>query len=132
MKPGSVAAIAVDHEGQEVLVVVLELRSLLDDYSGVVQQLRQVISEENGLVPFEIVIIQPKTIAKTTSGKISRHRVAMAYRSNTLQVLYRMQLQESEDSAADRRVKTSDPSSQLPSQLDGLDTVGLGRGVDCS
>ena len=139
VKPGAVAAIAVPQHGQESLVVVLELRDGVPNVETVVTQVRQAIAEENGLVPSEIVVIRPKTIAKTTSGKISRHRVLEEYLNGTLQVLYRQQFVEvpadslatpSVDSAANSVENptlnaSNSIQSTLPSQLDGINTVFL-------
>lgn len=133
VKPGAVAAIAVPHDGQESLVVVLELRDAEkngETVETVVTQLRQVIAEENGLVPSEIVVIRSKTIPKTTSGKISRHRVLDEYRNGTLQVVYRQQFidvptEEPASNTAENSEATAAKSIQstLPSQLDGINTV---------
>ena len=140
VKPGAVAAIAVPRNGQESLVVVLELRDAVrtgETVETVVTQLRQVIAEENGLVPSEIVVIRPKTIPKTTSGKISRHRVLDEYRNGTLQIVYRQQFidlptqeeQEEEEENSSNKAENSQATaaksiqSTLPSQLDGIDTV---------
>ena len=134
VKPGAVAAIAVPRDGQESLVVVVELRDSvesMESMESIVTQLRQVIAEENGLAPSEIVVIRPKTIAKTTSGKISRHRVLDEYLHGKLQVLYRQQFvdlsaESSSESAENPAPNASkSPQSVLPSQLDGINTVSL-------
>ena len=137
VKPGAVAAIAVPQHGQVTLVVMMDLRDGLPNVETVVTQVRQAIAEENGLVPSEIVVIRPKTIAKTTSGKISRHRVLEEYLNGTLQVLFRQQFVEvpadslatpSVDSAANSVENptlnaSNSIQSTLPSQLDGINTV---------
>lgn len=145
VKPGAVAAIGVDSMGQEVLVVVLELRNnkyTPQQYQNLAVKLRKVITEDNGVTPFEIVFIDSKTIMKTTSGKIARHAVASAYEKHSLKVLYCASLHESRDqyeevseNIPDKPLQlmciegeqggVSTEFSSLPSIVDGLDTLHL-------
>ena len=48
--------------------------------------MKNCISKENGISPSVIVIIANKTIAKTTSGKISRSMVKNLYLKKELQI----------------------------------------------
>lgn len=78
----------VDKE-EEQLVVVSEVREGTDlaDPSSLFKDMKNRISEENGIAPSVIVIVKAKTIPKTTSGKISRSAVKQQYLQNELSIL---------------------------------------------
>ena len=101
VKQGSVAAFDVrlqrscesqmKTKTEEELVVVLELKEGKrsdDEYARIAHELTKVISADNGLIPAVLVIVAPKTIPKTTSGKISRSRVRVEFEKNQLAVVY--------------------------------------------
>ena len=91
VKQGSVAAFSVERGGEEVLVVALELRtnhSTLRQLQEDVRFIRQQIANDIGIALYELVILEEKTIIKTTSGKISRHAVRQAYEQNALHVVF--------------------------------------------
>jgi thioester reductase-like protein len=69
IRVGSVAAINGFEEG-EGLVVVVEVKNTKDlpDHA----QITQAIRRHCGIEPQAIVVVRPRTIAKTTSGKIAR------------------------------------------------------------
>lgn len=86
LKPGCSAAFTIAHpsNGEEVLVVVAEVRNGQMDYNDVITNIRKAIFSDHGLVPFSIVLIEERSINKTTSGKIQRHRVCLSFKSKTL------------------------------------------------
>uniref|UniRef100_A0A7S1C448 Carrier domain-containing protein n=1 Tax=Bicosoecida sp. CB-2014 TaxID=1486930 RepID=A0A7S1C448_9STRA len=88
LRPGCSAAIDAPHKGQEVLVVVAELRdakcaSTDEVLAGAVSA----ISGQHGVTPYEVVLVEPRSINKTTSGKIARQWVKKAYLAGTLKVV---------------------------------------------
>ena len=88
---------------EEELVVVLELKEGKrrdDEYARITHELTRVISADNGLIPAVVVIVAPKTIPKTTSGKISRSRVRAEYAKGQLSVVY-----EARNAVGDEAVK---------------------------
>lgn len=147
-----------------------------DDYARITHELSSAISADNGLLPAVIAIVAPKTIPKTTSGKISRSRVRSEFESGALSVVFEWRSKSSEESlkeeakgeramasdmnaleiedfkqAGDKKVEAKteaktetregdsmnmlstisekpqeekDFEVTLPSQLDGVDTVG--------
>ena len=138
-----------------------------DDYARIAHELSSAISADNGLLPAVIAIVAPKTIPKTTSGKISRSRVRSEFESGALSVVFEWRSKSSEESlkeeAKGERAMASDMNAleiedfkqagdkaetkeeesmnmlstisekpqeekdfevTLPSQLDGVDTVG--------
>ena len=113
VKQGSVAAFdvrvcwacerQVKTKTEEELVVVLELKEGKrrdDEYARITHELTRVISADNGLIPAVVVIVAPKTIPKTTSGKISRSRVRAEYAKGQLSVVY-----EARNAVGDEAVK---------------------------
>ena len=97
IKQGSIAAFTVllqhmykpqvvDKE-EEQLIVVTETRECTDDLDSLFKSMKNRISEENGITPSVIVVVKPKTIPKTTSGKISRSAVKQQYMQDELDVI---------------------------------------------
>ncbi len=89
LRQGCNAAFSVDREGQERLVVVAELHrngasTSAADPDQVAQAVRRVLSTRHGLRLDDLVFIKPRTIAKTSSGKIQRGACRTAYLSDTL------------------------------------------------
>lgn len=88
LPPCSSAAFSVDIAGQEQLVVVQELaprRSL--DPCELLSTMRQVVAEEHEVPVYEVVLIKPGTIPKTSSGKIQRNATRIQYLADELQVV---------------------------------------------
>jgi len=85
LRPGCGAAFAVDVGGEERLVVVQEIdrrrfaESLAPAASSsraldaLLGTIRRAIAELHGLQPYAILLIEPNTIPKTSSGKVRRH-----------------------------------------------------------
>ena len=75
LRPGYCAAISINSEGREGLVVVAELerchRKL--DRSEIVKAIRQSVAEQHELRVDHIWLLDPGSIPKTSSGKIQRH-----------------------------------------------------------
>ena len=74
---GCVAAFALNGDGDEHLAVVAEIgrrqircRSVLDAVLGAV---REVVTEQHGILPQRIVLLKPGRMPKTSSGKLQRH-----------------------------------------------------------
>lgn len=85
LRKGCSAAFSVDRDGDEVLVVVAELRHprRLPD----ARVLNQRLYAELGISVARWVFIRRQTIDKTSSGKIRRHRVRQGYLDGVLQVI---------------------------------------------
>lgn len=82
IRPGCVAAFSIEVDEEERLVVIAELRSAekerntLQDISSSVSRN---IMKDHQLPCFGILLIAPRTIPKTTSGKIQRHGAKKFY-----------------------------------------------------
>ena len=89
LRPHCGAAFSVDVDGEEKLVVVYEvLRKFRNlDFEPVFERLRTSIRDVHDLAVHAIVIIQPKTMPKTTSGKLQRRSCRSQYLEDQLQVV---------------------------------------------
>jgi len=91
LRPGCSAAFTIDPSGAaEEVVMVMELREVVnkEECEDLVDRVRGAINQEHSLSLSVIMLIQPKTISKTTSGKIARAWCRKAFLGNTLQVVY--------------------------------------------
>uniref|UniRef100_A0A7N0UGY7 Carrier domain-containing protein n=1 Tax=Kalanchoe fedtschenkoi TaxID=63787 RepID=A0A7N0UGY7_KALFE len=97
VRPGCCAAIGVPEEilaakglsvsktSDEVgLVVVAELRDGKRASQEVTEQIQDCIAEEHGITVAAVVLIKPRTITKTTSGKIKRYECLRRFADGTL------------------------------------------------
>ncbi|WNG33627.1 amino acid adenylation domain-containing protein [Archangium violaceum] len=89
VRPGSGAAFSVEADGAEQLVVVYEVtaqraESGLDE---VIDAIRRAVTEQHELALHAVVLLEPGTVPKTSSGKIQRHACRAAFLSGELQAL---------------------------------------------
>mmetsp|Transcript_40021 Transcript_40021/g.58865 ORF Transcript_40021/g.58865 Transcript_40021/m.58865 type:complete len:814 (+) Transcript_40021:93-2534(+) len=100
LRPGCSAAFSVPSTSGEQLVIVAEVRDAKElGTAAEARQRVQVLVEElmrtYGVGPNVVVIIRPRTVPKTTSGKIARSRAKRSYMGNPqskedeLQVLFK-------------------------------------------
>ena len=88
VRAGCVAAFSIEVTGEERLVVVAEARIRKDgDYGDVVSAIRQAVAEGHDLQVYAVVLIKPRTIPKTSSGKIRRRATREMYFNGELTVL---------------------------------------------
>mmetsp|Transcript_28439 Transcript_28439/g.33085 ORF Transcript_28439/g.33085 Transcript_28439/m.33085 type:complete len:818 (-) Transcript_28439:80-2533(-) len=96
VRPGCSAAFTVDpiSGGDEEVAIVLELREVPDTKNkqaiceSIVEALRGAIFQEHSLTVSHIVLLVPKTVPKTSSGKIARARCRKGFLNNSLQTIY--------------------------------------------
>ncbi|WKB53465.1 AMP-binding protein [Eleftheria terrae] len=88
LRSGCGAAVAVPVDGEEQLVVVQEVardhRRHLDAATALRNIVRAVV-DEHGVMPYEVVLVEPATIEKTSSGKIARAWCRQAWQQGQLQ-----------------------------------------------
>jgi acyl-CoA synthetase (AMP-forming)/AMP-acid ligase II len=91
-----VAAFSVDIEGLERLIVAAEVRRPLVvtrgersalDAEAICRRIRLSLSAENEVAPFDVVLLRPGAIPRTSSGKIRRLATREAYLNKTLELL---------------------------------------------
>ncbi len=85
LRPGCGAAFGVERGGVERLVIVQEAGEHPSlDIDAVVRDVRQRLAASHDLQLETLVLIQPRTIAKTSSGKIQRHACKLAFLAGSL------------------------------------------------
>jgi hypothetical protein len=95
LRPGCSAAFTIDStaRGGEEVAMVMELREIPKDVEAfcqpIVNSVKGAISQEHSLTVSEIVLLKPKSVPKTTSGKIARSWCRKAFLANTLEVVFR-------------------------------------------
>ncbi|MFT4658674.1 MAG: fatty-acyl-CoA synthase [Ilumatobacter sp.] len=90
VRAGNVIAVGVDgYKGKESVVVVAEVR--LTDTSGDLEDVRSAIHERTldvcGLPPRDVMMVQPGTLPKTSSGKLQRSKCRDEYLNEGLQLV---------------------------------------------
>jgi amino acid adenylation domain-containing protein/non-ribosomal peptide synthase protein (TIGR01720 family) len=86
LRPNCGAAFFVEIEHEERLVVVHEVERSAP-FETVIKAIRQAVSEEHELHIHAVVLVKPKSIAKTSSGKIQRRTCKEYYLAGTLAAL---------------------------------------------
>lgn len=98
LRPGCSAAFSVDRQGQERLVVVVEMakqRQLLQlqqeqsvdvNPISVLTAIRNAVASQHDLRVDDIVLLKPGSLMKTSSGKIQRHACREGYLACSLDV----------------------------------------------
>ena len=61
--------------------------SVIFDAAEIVKSIRKAVSAAHDLRVHDVVLIEPRTIAKTSSGKIQRHASKAGYLQKTLDLL---------------------------------------------
>jgi len=89
VRGGASAAFAVDTAGEERLAVVCEIGwDGLAATDRVSAELRAEIAAAHGVAPHAIVLVEPGSMPKTSSGKLQRWRCRDAYAAGELAVLH--------------------------------------------
>lgn len=74
IRPDAVAAFAIDGDDVEKLVIIAE-RDVDKDESGdaaAIEAIRAAVAEAHGVVPFDVRIVAPDAVARSSAGKIAR------------------------------------------------------------
>jgi natural product biosynthesis luciferase-like monooxygenase protein len=88
LRPGCGAAFSVEVAGEERLVIVQEVDwRRQPDGQALISNVRQMVSEAHEVQVYAVVLIKPKSIPKTSSGKIQRHACRAAFLAGSLNVI---------------------------------------------
>jgi acyl-CoA synthetase (AMP-forming)/AMP-acid ligase II len=90
LRPGFGAAFSVEMENEERLVIVHEvertfLRKL--DINEVIGNIRHAVAKQHQLQTYDILLLKPGTIPKTSSGKTQRYACRQGYLTGNLNVI---------------------------------------------
>jgi acyl-CoA synthetase (AMP-forming)/AMP-acid ligase II/alkylation response protein AidB-like acyl-CoA dehydrogenase/acyl carrier protein len=88
LRPGCGAAFAVEANGEERLVIVHEVDNKKSDPNQIIEAICQTVAEEHELPVYAVALIKPKTIPKTSSGKIQRHACQSGFLAGNLDALH--------------------------------------------
>ena len=86
VRPGCVAAFATEHQDHEEIVIIAEVResTAADRLDEIVRTAREVLSDGFGVRPLEVVLVQPQSLPKTSSGKLRRSTTRELWRTGRL------------------------------------------------
>jgi acyl-CoA synthetase (AMP-forming)/AMP-acid ligase II len=90
LQTGSGAAFSVDVEGAERLVIVYELdRGAMrgGELAELTASIREALAAEHGLETHEVVLVGPRSVPRTSSGKIQRRLCRELYANGSLEAL---------------------------------------------
>jgi len=88
LRPGGSAAFAVDGEDEELLVLAAEIeRRSSAPVEEVAEAVRRAVAEEHEARVHEVVLLQPGSLPRTSSGKVQRHRARAAWLGSGLDVV---------------------------------------------
>jgi len=107
IRPGCCAAFSLEVEEEERLAVAAEVepRGEVMDMAALVMAIRRAVAEEYGAHVHAVLLLKPRSIPKTTSGKIQRHACRLGFLEGTLEVVERsVAVAEAEDTAPDGNV----------------------------
>ncbi len=99
-RKGSGAAVAVELEGREQLVIIQELtrqgmRLGSDEVSKLILKAQIRVAEQHQLVLSDLVLVKFGALSKTTSGKIQRYRNRERYLAQEIPILHSSMAQQS-------------------------------------
>jgi len=98
IRPGGVAAFALDAAHGERVVVLAELNARRPrgrgpreavDGAAVIDAIRQAVAEQHDLRVHGVALLAPGAVPKTSSGKLRRHACRSGWRAGTLETLAR-------------------------------------------
>jgi acyl transferase domain-containing protein/acyl-CoA synthetase (AMP-forming)/AMP-acid ligase II/NADP-dependent 3-hydroxy acid dehydrogenase YdfG/acyl carrier protein len=89
LRPACGAAFSIDVDGAERLVIVQEVndRAAIPN-EDVVAAIRRALTESHEVHPDAVVLIEPRSIPRTSSGKIQRYACREAFLAGTLDVVH--------------------------------------------
>jgi acyl-CoA synthetase (AMP-forming)/AMP-acid ligase II/arylsulfatase A-like enzyme/Tfp pilus assembly protein PilF/acyl carrier protein len=106
LAPGSGAAFSIEVDGEERLVVAQELQPRLQTDEAGIQEIaaavRRAVSEEHEARVYDVVLLRPGEVPKTSSGKVQRRACRLLYLDGALEVAGRSRLAADGTTAGER------------------------------
>ncbi|MGA9767772.1 MAG: amino acid adenylation domain-containing protein, partial [Blastocatellia bacterium] len=87
LKPGCGAAFSIEDAGEERLVVVQEVDDKQPLSDSDIEHICRAIAQEHEIQAHAVLLIKPRTISKTSSGKIQRHACRNDFLAGRLDVV---------------------------------------------
>jgi amino acid adenylation domain-containing protein len=90
VRPGCGAVFSVDEDGDEAVVVAQEVRAGTDAarYPAIVTNIRQAVSRMHGVGVRTVLLLPPKAVGKTSSGKVQRNATRQRFLAGELPELF--------------------------------------------
>jgi acyl-CoA synthetase (AMP-forming)/AMP-acid ligase II len=131
LRPGCSAAFSVtpSNDGSEEVALIVELRDVpppqdIDAVcNSLIQKVQAAIKQEHSLQISHFVLLKPRTIPKTTSGKIARSWCRKAYLSKTLQSVFWKDLKIAQSSPDEFGFPMDNGNSTHPFEIDAPKSV---------
>jgi fatty-acyl-CoA synthase len=90
VRTGNVIAFGVEgYKGKESVVVVAEVKA--DDLDAVAHSIHHTALDISGIPPRDVILVQPGTLPKTSSGKLQRAKCREQYLADELAILKQLQ-----------------------------------------
>lgn len=125
LRSSCVAAFSIEEGTEERLVVVQEISTGQHDLDSIIEKIRGAVNEEHEILTYSIVLIKPKTISKTSSGKIQRQAIRNQYLSNSLNIIKESKL--SCKPGRDESYKQEEALDLAVNIIDNPDINNIGR-----
>lgn len=88
IRAGNCAAVSIEVDDRECVALMIEIdENKVDDFDVLISNVRQVVMEDHRLPVHTIAFIRPRTLQKTTSGKIKRQPMRLALIENKLDLI---------------------------------------------
>lgn len=87
LNPGGAAAFSIQVGIEEHFAIVQELRRGRWDTEEVIRNVRRAVADAHGLQPHSVVLISPKSLPKTSSGKVQRGKCRTSLLNGTLRTI---------------------------------------------
>jgi acyl transferase domain-containing protein/acyl-CoA synthetase (AMP-forming)/AMP-acid ligase II/NADPH:quinone reductase-like Zn-dependent oxidoreductase/NADP-dependent 3-hydroxy acid dehydrogenase YdfG/acyl carrier protein len=114
LRPASGAAFSIEAEGAERLIVVQEVNDPSSvPGEDVVAAIRRALAESHEVSPDTIVLIEPRSIPRTSSGKIQRYACRDAFLAGTLEVVHEWRDRDARPDSKQDGGKENHPRSGL-------------------
>ena len=89
LRTGCGVAVSVLTDSGELLVLIQEVvPNSSGDPELIVEKMRRLVTEQHGISVDAVVLVRPRTVPKTTSGKLRRSTAAESFRKGTLRVVH--------------------------------------------
>jgi acyl-CoA synthetase (AMP-forming)/AMP-acid ligase II len=89
LRPASGVAVSVPGDSGDLLVLIQEVAPKSDqEPQYTAEEIRRLVVAQHGVSPDAIVLVKPRTVPKTTSGKLRRASASEAYQAGALRMVY--------------------------------------------
>ena len=100
LEKGACAAFSMTVDGAEKLAVAIEVKRVnlrTINAKEVIQAIRKAVSEIHELQVHTVLLLKPRSIPKTSSGKIQRHACKIGYLNDTLHIVNSNSMEQQTD-----------------------------------